>query len=460
MTYSPGALGQFALGQGSQGTGLVVSGGTTTAYIDPAMIVLTLEPITSASNVFVLAISPAAFVVTVGTLNPHFSNAILPLATAIIHANAANILLITPSNMAITEGMVVRSYAFPALGVAISQSVALHGEDAFSMVFSQTVRGELLLKAANLQTMLFGLTYAEHAVFKAVMTCGFPVAVNQTLDISTTLTVAIGAVILQRLSVKAAALPQATYNLAVAQVFRLYAGLAKFFGGDIHDRLGVGATASPQLLHVLALTQNLSLSAALAETLFIRVDLQAGVKLEDTTVLHMLFSGAITEGIAINAAYVDPTGTITTWVINTRNNFVTEYKNWNFNSFAKLNRRYIAANRDGIYELTGDTDAGALIHARIGGSTFQPNGSQFAGMKAAYLGMRAPSGASDMFLKIVTDGGTEYVYQINTQDMRTTRVNLGKGLRSRYYAWELITGGSDFDLDTIEFLPLMQQRRI
>jgi hypothetical protein len=44
--------------------------------------------------------------------------------------------------------------------------------------------------------------------------------------------------------------------------------------------------------------------------------------------------------------------------------------------------------------------------------------------------------------------------------MITTRVQVGKGLRARYYAFELETvDGQDFDLESIEFVPLVVQRR-
>jgi hypothetical protein len=37
---------------------------------------------------------------------------------------------------------------------------------------------------------------------------------------------------------------------------------------------------------------------------------------------------------------------------------------------------------------------------------------------------------------------------------------MGKGQRARYFAFELISAGQDFDLDTIEFVPIVVQRRV
>jgi hypothetical protein len=44
--------------------------------------------------------------------------------------------------------------------------------------------------------------------------------------------------------------------------------------------------------------------------------------------------------------------------------------------------------------------------------------------------------------------------------MRSTKFHMGKGQRSRYFAFELISAGQDFDLDTLEFVPLVVQRRV
>jgi hypothetical protein len=39
-------------------------------------------------------------------------------------------------------------------------------------------------------------------------------------------------------------------------------------------------------------------------------------------------------------------------------------------------------------------------------------------------------------------------------------VPLGKGLRARYFSFELISDGADFDMDAIEFIPLVSHRRV
>ena len=59
-----------------------------------------------------------------------------------------------------------------------------------------------------------------------------------------------------------------------------------------------------------------------------------------------------------------------------------------------------------------------------------------------------------------TGDGKTYTYAVVGKDMQTTKVHMGKGLRARYFAFELISTGQDFDLDDIEFMPLVAQRRV
>jgi len=59
-----------------------------------------------------------------------------------------------------------------------------------------------------------------------------------------------------------------------------------------------------------------------------------------------------------------------------------------------------------------------------------------------------------------TGDGRQYTYAVQPRYMETARVNMGKGLRARYFSWTLTTVSVDYDLHSIEFVPLVAQRRI
>ncbi|MCK5611056.1 hypothetical protein KAR91_54790, partial [Candidatus Pacearchaeota archaeon] len=48
-----------------------------------------------------------------------------------------------------------------------------------------------------------------------------------------------------------------------------------------------------------------------------------------------------------------------TSVMNTENNAVTEYSNFDFNSMCEFNGVYLGGNSNGIFQMTGDTDYAA-----------------------------------------------------------------------------------------------------
>jgi hypothetical protein len=175
-------------------------------------------------------------------------------------------------------------------------------------------------------------------------------------------------------------------------------------------------------------------------------------------VLSLLLKPTIAEGIEITAAYLSPgEGSFTTWAVNTRTGAISQYDNFVFNSFAQMGNVYLGASEDGLFELHGDTDAGTDIVSRIKSGFMQFNGSRFSSLRAAYLGVR---GEGDFVLRLLTGDGKTYDYAVSTRDMRTTKVHMGKGHRARYFAFELISTGQDFDLDTIEFVPILANRRV
>ena len=156
---------------------------------------------------------------------------------------------------------------------------------------------------------------------------------------------------------------------------------------------------------------------------------------------------------------IDWPGSHTTWAINTRSTAITEYQNFQFNSFAAMGRKYIAADNNGLYELGTNTDLTAPILATVGSGYTQMNGSKFVGLKGVYFGAQ---GQGTYQLRLISGDGRQYIYnKLSNPGLMTTKINIGKGLHARYLAWELTNlDGQDFDLDTVELVPMMSGRRV
>jgi hypothetical protein len=191
---------------------------------------------------------------------------------------------------------------------------------------------------------------------------------------------------------------------------------------------------------ILALTQAMTLHDALA----------LNVKMNIVLVEDLLLSDSVQTNIPLLS-----------YVINANTFAVTKYRNFNFNSFAHLEGIYYGMNDDGIYELDGSDDNGTAIDATITLGKKDFDSKQLKTMPMVYLGVHT---TGDLILKVITDSGAERFYKMREQtsgDMKTTRIQLGKGLRSRYWQFELTNvNGADLTLDSIAFLAVGLTRRI
>lgn len=264
--------------------------------------------------------------------------------------------------------------------------------------------------------------------------------------------------LVEQLSIVSTARAAGYYGVTLEdQMIRLRDTLAQFFGAEIVEGLALDPALSTQGLARGAVTDNIAVEGVMEPQLIFAAVLREGLEIEDEKLVSMLFQPTLIDGIEISAGYLSPGGSFTAWAMNARTGAVSEYTNYEFNSFAQVGGRYIGASSDGLYDLMGDDDAGEDIIARLRGGFMQFGGTHLSRLKAAYIATR---GEGDFVLKIETADGVVYNYETSTRNMRSTKVHMGKGQRARYFNFELISSGQDFDLDTLEFVPIVVQRRV
>jgi hypothetical protein len=325
-----------------------------------------------------------------------------------------------------------------ALGAVITEGMLI-GLDQITNSSSQVALGDTL-------TLLDALSK------------GIPVEVAETINLTAAWTAAQAVSVIEALALADTLVPIFAYNLSIDETVNLATSLGNFFGVDISETVGVAETVGATAWLNVTIDESVDVTETLSPQLVINATITDTLSIDDVDILNMIYSGTIAEGIELSAAYISPgTGTVTTWAMNTRSGAVTEYSNYAFNSFARLGNKYLGASRDGLYELVGDDDDGTDIIAQIKSGFAQWAGNKFTMFKGVYLGLR---GGGEFVLKLTTGDGKSYHYGVSARDMRTTKVAVGKGLRSRYFAFELISAGQDFDLDTIEFVPLVAERRV
>lgn len=154
-------------------------------------------------------------------------------------------------------------------------------------------------------------------------------------------------------------------------------------------------------------------------------------------------------------------GTVSIIVMNAKNFSLTEYSNFNFNSFAKLNGKHIASNGSGIYELEGSDDAGTDISASVKPHISDFGTSLLKRLAVAYFGIKY---LGTMTVKAVNEDGDEggvRAFTSSTDKYKTRRAKFAKGERSRFWTTEINNvSGADFEISVIELQMAETTRRI
>lgn len=147
------------------------------------------------------------------------------------------------------------------------------------------------------------------------------------------------------------------------------------------------------------------------------------------------------------------------WVLNADTKASSRYENFPMNSFAYYDGAYLGGASDGLCLLDGDTDAGSHIQAMIDLGALNFGTLELKRVLHAYLGVVSET---HMLVKLIVDG-QEYLYSARKQsdNLRTQRVDLGRGLKASYFSLQVYNqAGGDFDLAKIEFVPIPVGRRI
>lgn len=304
---------------------------------------------------------------------------------------------------------------------------------------------------------IYGVTLSDLVSALTSTNVAYPVSASEAVGLAPALTAKMALTVAERLGLTQALDPLFIYTHTVNDKLRFADSLGRFMAMLASDGLTVGETLTPLGRRVNVVSETIGIGEQLIAPRLVLVLTGETIDLADTDILHMVYRGVLGDGLRLTAGYVSPDGNFTAWAVNTRTGAVTEYQNYAFNSFAQVGHKYLGATSAGLYELNGDDDDGDNIVARIASGYAQMAGAHLGSFKAAYLGVR---GAGDFVFKLETADGRSYTYDVVAQEMQTTKVRLGKGLRARYFAFELQSTGQDFDLENIEFIPIVAQRRV
>lgn len=362
----------------------------------------------------------------------------------------------------VVDDLKAEDMPFPGFLALLSDIVRMHD----SIPTWKYIAGAIIHEILKIHPMLspkahYSIILASAIKLKDLIRRSYPVSISQHVTVADLHKIVLGISVMNRLVMRDRPAPAFKYTMRMLEAIIVDEALARFFGASFRDSIGFTSTLSPLWQYNKTIAEEFDVTDKMTPQLIIRVDMRGGLEITDEEVVRMIYKGDwLEDKFSISACYVDPGGGFTTWVINTRTSAVTEYKNFNFNSIVQMGGRFLGATSDGLYILEGPLDDGASIPTRIKSGLFALGGSHFTSFKAAYLGLRVRDNVEDFLLKLHSGDDREYVYRLRPEHMMTTKINLGKGLRARYFSWELITPGEDYDLDSVEFVPIVSKRRV
>lgn len=316
---------------------------------------------------------------------------------------------------------------------------------------------ELSLATSTSALGKYGQSLSDQLISSDRVTLGWPTSMVDTLNVSEALSGVLSMKIAEQLGLTAAMTPMRKFGIVTADTLSFNDALGKFISGVAMETLGLTSTMTDLWRFPRTLADTLEVTPALTGSLVFRVVSEEELNVSDAELLQWVLTGELGDTIELGLGALSSAGDFTAWAINTTNSAVSQYTNFNFNSFADMYPHYVAASPTGLYALTGDTDAGTDIIGKIRSGYAQFGGAKLATLDMAYLGVR---GDGDYVFRVVTADGQSYNYTASAVDMKSARIQLGRGLRARYIAFELESAGQDFDLESVEILPLALSRRV
>ena len=231
-------------------------------------------------------------------------------------------------------------------------------------------------------------------------------------------------------------------------------------GGSVSESLTASEAILAQAAFMLVQVEEITMSAMANYSGMIRAVLSETVTLSSSFTLNQILNNLIEEGISFTISFGLGDQTYSGWVMNTRNNAVTEYDNYPFNSFTKIGQTYYGANSSGLYALDGDTDDGdeILASATLGIMDFSGETKTLLG--DCFLALRSDG---EVLIKIKSDDNIERWYKISSTDdvLGDKRAKPAKGVKSRYWTFTLENiDGSDFEITEFTLIPVSLKRRL
>jgi len=238
-----------------------------------------------------------------------------------------------------------------------------------------------------------------------------------------------------------------TFNHSAAEALGLTDEASKAFHSLIAEALSLVDASTILVAFMPSLAESLGLADESTNGLTVSKVITDLISMTDTSVSGLAAYCMVQDAIALNVIIEIDDEAYECYVLNTPQFFPSVYSGFDFNSYCVFEGKAYGANATGIYELTGETDAGAAINTGVilSQTTFGiPNKKK---MRRAWFGI---TGTAPTLVLEVEDG-TRKAYTVDSYG------EVGSDREVKGKTWKLSVAGFD-ELDFIKILPVALAR--
>lgn len=255
---------------------------------------------------------------------------------------------------------------------------------------------------------------------------------------------------------------QATNMLVAAMAADAAAAIV--FSEQITDQTEVQAIASSKLTSIQLIVESmLAVDEATANARFLMICEDGTVPAAEAASFG-IFLESVSDSVECAALLKIGDDEYFAWVVNTETAAASYYDNYGFSSFARFDDRHFGTMPDGIYELVGDSDAGADIKMLVKGGLTNFGSSALKSIPIGYLYLKTDG---EVLLKLTETGDGEksvHWYKLEGRTggaIHTDRFDPDKGIESTYFQFTVENvDGADIEVDGLRVFPLVMGRRI
>uniref|UniRef100_A0A6M3JFF9 Putative tail fiber protein n=2 Tax=viral metagenome TaxID=1070528 RepID=A0A6M3JFF9_9ZZZZ len=272
----------------------------------------------------------------------------------------------------------------------------------------------------------------------------FSKTIDDTMDAADTVTYRLAVTVLENILFTSLATAVATFQKVVADGAAITDEAARGFDKSINESLVNTDTVSVITSFFNAIAESLVGTDAASMVSSFYKSINDGFAIVDTVASKGTLYNIVSESLGLLDTVEFAGETWETYVLNTPKFYPSQYSGFNFNSYAVFENRAFGANDVGIYELTGETDAGETIHTGVVLNSTDFGSANQKRFRRAYLDI---SGTAPKMIFECEDGRRE-AYDIDTQGKTVA----SSELKSK--SWKLSI--SDFDeLDSLKLIPVV-----